>query len=484
MTGKMTQDQRLDYLVEAFKADSGEYRDLRTPADREGKRRILRSLMNIRMPKAMPDAVLEAQNEYLVERAKEKGIVRLPEIPIIRDGLSIWQGDITRLAVDAIVNAANSQMLGCFIPMHTCIDNCIHSFAGIQLRLACARKMEQLRKQYGEDYEQPTAIPMLTDGYNVSIYMMQTEGETNARVLSNRVEENAFIVAFACTGYPVTVAGCEFDESISGSLESRPGSLAPVSPRGGALGPEQLMNMAYEDVTPETLDQTVAPDAAGIADLPAGAEIRVRDVQGLLNALGSRRVVVLEDGLYDLAAVPDRETGSYTLHAGELTVHGVTGLTLKSVREAADDVFLFSSATGSAALRFTDCYDLDFIGITFGPREGEGQGTALVFEGCWEMSLFDCRAQNTVSGIRLENSGTFRVNGLELSGFKGHAFESVYADGLTFINCRAHNTASPVISFVASGDKLWNGEAVNGLSGKRFSRYFVSPAGTIETLET
>ena len=167
MTGKMTQDQRLDYLVEAFKADSGEYRDLRTPADREGKRRILRSLMNIRMPKAMPDAVLEAQNEYLVERAKEKGIVRLPEIPIIRDGLSIWQGDITRLAVDAIVNAANSQMLGCFIPMHTCIDNCIHSFAGIQLRLACARQMEQLRKQYGEDYEQPTAIPMLTDGYNL-----------------------------------------------------------------------------------------------------------------------------------------------------------------------------------------------------------------------------------------------------------------------------------------------------------------------------
>ena len=297
---------------------------------------------------------------------------------------------------------------------------------------------------------------------NASVYMMQTEGVTNARFLSNRVEENAFTVAFACTGYPVTVAGCEFDESISGSLESRPGSLAPVSPRGGALGPEQLMNMAYEDVQPETGNQTVEPSAAGGADLPAGAEIRVRDVQGLLNALGPRRVVVLEDGLYDLAGVPDRETEYCTLRAGELTVHGVTGLTLKSAREAPDDVLLFSSATGSAALRFTDCYDLDFIGITFGPREGEGQGTALVFEGCWEMSLFDCRAQNTVSGIRLENSGTFRVNGLELSGFKRHAFESVYADGLTFINCRAHDTASPAISFVASGDKLWNGSPIDG----------------------
>ena len=167
MNGKTTQDQRLDYLVEAFKADSGEYRDLQTPADQEGKRRILRSLMNIRMPKALPDSILAVQDEYLAERAIEKGIVQVSDIPIMRDSLSIWQGDITRLAVDAVVNAANSQMLGCFIPMHTCIDNCIHSFAGIQLRLACARQMEQLRKQYGEDYEQPTAVPMLTDAYNL-----------------------------------------------------------------------------------------------------------------------------------------------------------------------------------------------------------------------------------------------------------------------------------------------------------------------------
>ena len=163
MEEKKTQDQRLDYLVEEFKADSIQYKDLRTPADTEGKRRILRSLMNIRTSGKMDDAVLAVQDAYLRERIRENGVIELSDIPEIRDGLSIWQGDITRLAVDAIVNAANSQMLGCFIPMHTCIDNCIHTFAGVQLRAECNRQMNQLRIRYGRDYEQPTAVPMLTD---------------------------------------------------------------------------------------------------------------------------------------------------------------------------------------------------------------------------------------------------------------------------------------------------------------------------------
>ena len=112
--------------------------------------------MNVRMPRKLPEAVLAVQDEYLTERNAEKGTVQLADIPVIRDGLSIWQGDITRLAVDDIVNAANSQMLGCFVPMHTCIDNCIHTYAGVQLRA-----------RYGRDYEQPTAVPMLTDAYNL-----------------------------------------------------------------------------------------------------------------------------------------------------------------------------------------------------------------------------------------------------------------------------------------------------------------------------
>ena len=172
----MDQRERLDYLVEAFKEDSVRYRDLETPEDPEEKRRLLRSLMNIRMPGPMPPGVLKVQDEYLRERIRENGIVSVSGIPTaaeqgsrrpFADVISLWQGDITRLAADAVVNAANSGMLGCFVPMHACIDNCIHTFAGVQLRAECARRMELLRARYGPGYEQPTAVPMLTDGYNL-----------------------------------------------------------------------------------------------------------------------------------------------------------------------------------------------------------------------------------------------------------------------------------------------------------------------------
>ena len=171
------QNKRLEALLDRFKADSGQYRDLVVPDAPEARRRALRSLMNIRPPRALDAETLRLQDEYLRERAREKGVIRVTDIPTVAarygsrrpfaEALSVWQGDITRLAADAIVNAANSQMLGCFVPMHTCIDNCIHTFAGVQLRAECARRMDALQARNGADYEQPTAVPMLTDAYNL-----------------------------------------------------------------------------------------------------------------------------------------------------------------------------------------------------------------------------------------------------------------------------------------------------------------------------
>ena len=172
----MDQQDRLEYLVEQFIQESPEYRNIRTDGDADTKRRLLRSLMNVRMPRRTDEAVLRVQDEYLQERALQKGIVSVDEIPTLQalgsrcaeaEKLSLWQGDITRLAADAIVNAANTQMLGCFVPMHNCIDNCIHTYAGVQLRAECGRQMDRLRGKFGPDYEQPTAVPMLTDAYNL-----------------------------------------------------------------------------------------------------------------------------------------------------------------------------------------------------------------------------------------------------------------------------------------------------------------------------
>ena len=163
----MNQTERRIFLIRELLKEDPRYGNVPVPEDTQEQKNLLRSLMNVRPPRPAGEAFLAVQDAYLKEAVAEKGIVRPGEIPEIRRGISLWQGDITRLAADAIVNAANSRMLGCFVPMHTCIDNCIHTFAGVQLRLACHAQMEALRARYGADYEQPTAVPMLTPGCNL-----------------------------------------------------------------------------------------------------------------------------------------------------------------------------------------------------------------------------------------------------------------------------------------------------------------------------
>ena len=147
---------RLDTLIKTLIDEDPQFSELQILDDLQSKRDLFRALRNVRPPLPVSEEFLHLQDEELQEQLNEKGIVELPDVP-----MQIWQGDITRLKVDAIVNAANSQMLGCFHPLHKCIDNAIHSAAGVQLREEC----HQLMLQQG--HEEPTGQAKITKAYNL-----------------------------------------------------------------------------------------------------------------------------------------------------------------------------------------------------------------------------------------------------------------------------------------------------------------------------
>ena len=157
---------RLDTLIKILIDEDPQYSELLIPEDLQGKRDLFRALRNVRMPKPVSEEFLRLQDEELQAHLQEKGVVELPDLP-----MQIWQGDITRLKLDAIVNAANSQMLGCFHPLHKCIDNAIHSAAGVQLREEC----HQLMLRQGR--EEPTGQAKITKAYNLPCkYVIHTVG--------------------------------------------------------------------------------------------------------------------------------------------------------------------------------------------------------------------------------------------------------------------------------------------------------------------
>lgn len=167
----MTQDERLDFLLRYLLAERKEYAGIRMPNSVSEKRHLLRSLMNVRPPIPASAEFLAVQDAYLQARLSERGVTRLGELKPAQPGIYLWQGDITTLAADAIVNAANSQMLGCFVPCHGCIDNAIHTYAGVQLRLACAAAMRQ------QGQEEATGHAKITKAYNLPCrFVLHTVG--------------------------------------------------------------------------------------------------------------------------------------------------------------------------------------------------------------------------------------------------------------------------------------------------------------------
>ena len=167
----MNQAEKREYLIRRLLDEDRRYGGMEIPADTYEQKRMLRSLMNIRRPMAIGPDFLTVQDEYLRQEIESSGVTNLADLEPVCGDLYLWQGDITRLRCGAIVNAANSGMTGCYVPCHACIDNCIHTFAGIQLRLDCAELMEQ------QGHEEPTGQAKITRAYNLPCeYVLHTVG--------------------------------------------------------------------------------------------------------------------------------------------------------------------------------------------------------------------------------------------------------------------------------------------------------------------
>lgn len=167
----MTQTEKRQYLITELLKELPEYESIKIPTNEAEQKKLLRSLFNIRMPLPVSDDFIAVQDEYLREETRRKGITDIEDLEPVQPDIYLWQGDITTIACDAVVNAANSEMLGCFCPCHGCIDNAIHTFAGIKLRLKCAEIMKN------QGHTEETGKAKITPAYNLPCkYVLHTVG--------------------------------------------------------------------------------------------------------------------------------------------------------------------------------------------------------------------------------------------------------------------------------------------------------------------
>ena len=167
----MNQSEKRLFLIQSLLNERPSCQKQMIPADAERQKILLRGLMNVRRPARIGTEFLQVQDEYLQGETAAKGVTDVADLTPIQPGLYLWQGDITTLKCDAIVNAANSGMTGCYVPNHRCIDNAIHTFAGVELRLACAKLMEQ------QGYPEPTGQAKITPAFNLPCkYVLHTVG--------------------------------------------------------------------------------------------------------------------------------------------------------------------------------------------------------------------------------------------------------------------------------------------------------------------
>ena len=180
----MNQSEKRLFLIQSLLNERPEYRGVSMLQSSAEQRELFRGLMNIRRPQRISSDFLQVQDEYLKSETVDKGVTDIADLQPVQPGLYIWQGDITTLKCDAIVNAANSGLTGCYIPNHRCIDNAIHTFAGIELRLACQELMQR------QGYPEPTGQAKITPAFNLPCrYVLHTVGPIVDGCVTERDEE-------------------------------------------------------------------------------------------------------------------------------------------------------------------------------------------------------------------------------------------------------------------------------------------------------
>ena len=180
----MNQAQRRLFLIQSLLKERPQFSGIDIPTEADSQQQLLRGLMNIRNPEPIATDFLKIQDDYLQDETAAKGITDIADLTPIQPGLYLWQGDITTLKCDAIVNAANSGMTGCYIPNHRCIDNAIHTFAGVELRLTCEQLMEQ------QGYPEPTGQAKITPAFNLPCrYVLHTVGPIISGIVTREDKE-------------------------------------------------------------------------------------------------------------------------------------------------------------------------------------------------------------------------------------------------------------------------------------------------------
>lgn len=200
------QQERRQFLIQYLLQEDAQYEAIAVPPTEAEQKRLLRALLNVRPPRPADAAFLRVQDAYLTQAAREKGIVQPADFAPVQPGIFLWRGDITRLAADAIVNAANSGMTGCYVPNHSCIDNCIHTYAGVQLRLACAQHMR------AQGHEEPPGRALLTPGFNLPArFVLHTVGP----IVDGAVTEKDEALLAACYRACLTLAQAHHLRSVA-----------------------------------------------------------------------------------------------------------------------------------------------------------------------------------------------------------------------------------------------------------------------------